>query len=308
MPHWKLKGVLQGAMARTPGGTRLNDLLQRMAGGRRQLDAHIDSKFRDDWLVHIRHLRQLGFPLESCTMLEIGSGWLPVMPLCFHLAGVGRCLTYDLHRHLGLDAVRLALGHLERHLQAIAEATERPVDLVRGRYERLIRLDGAALLAAAGIEYHAPADATRTGLPAASVDLVFSNSVLEHVPPSVLQAMMQESARILTPGGLALHNVNCGDHYAYFDRTITQINYLRFSSAQWAAWNNDILYQNRLRAVDFLDAARACGLEIVLDTHKPRPALLQLIRDGFPVAPEFGRYPAQELACTSIDFAARKPA
>lgn len=301
---WRIKGIIQGALSHLPGGMRLNDALQVTAGGRRDLGGHVDAKVVRDWLVHAHHLRQLGMALPGRTMLEIGTGWLPVMPLCFAVAGMGRCITVDLNRHLQPALARAALQRLERHLGAMASACGQEEGALRERWQRLMAAgEGKALLRAAGIEYQAPADATRTGLPPASVDLVFSNSVLEHVGAQVLGALMAESERILAPGGYSLHNVNCGDHYAYFDRSITPIHYLRYPSAQWRKWNNDILYQNRLRAVDFLKAAEQAGLRVVLDTHKPRPELLQRLPQ-LPIAPEFRHYPPEELCCTSLDFAA----
>jgi hypothetical protein len=59
--------------------------------------------------------------------------------------------------------------------------------------------------------------------------------------------------------------------------------------------------------VDFLAAARRAGLEIVMDTHRPRPELLARL-PTLQVAPEFGHYSADELCTTSIDFAVRRPA
>jgi hypothetical protein len=128
--------------------------------------------------------------------------------------------------------------------------------------------------------------------------------VLEHVTPKALQAIFAESRRILKRGGITIHSVNCGDHYAYFDRSITSINYLQFSDREWRLWNNDLLYQNRLRPVDFLDMVRAERLEIVFARYTPKPKLLKLLQ-SMAVAPEFQRYPPEELCSTSIDFAAR---
>lgn len=303
---WRVKGYIQRVLDVAPGGVAVNDLLQRLNGGRKNVGGHIGVKFRADWLVHMDHLNQLGFTLSGKTMMEIGTGWLPVMPLCFALAGMSRCYTVDLRRHLGMPAVMLTLQHLEPHLADIARVSAQTEAQVRERWSRWMALgEGGAVLKAAGIVYKAPGDATATGLPDGSVDLVFSNSVLEHVPPVVLDAMMTETHRILSAEGLAIHNVNCGDHYAYFDRSITQIHYLRYSDKDWRKWNTDLQYQNRLRAVDFLASARKAGLEIVLDTHKPRKELLARIQE-MPIAEEFRRYPVEELCCTSIDFAARK--
>lgn len=302
---WRIKGVVQGVLSFIPGGSAVNDALQRAAGGRRDESHHIDLKFRADWLVQMKLLNELGIGVRDRDLLEIGTGWLPVFPLCFALAGARRCYTYDLHRHMNLVVVPKALRELERHLPEIAQASGEAESAVRARWQRLCAAgDGRAILDAAGIDYRAPADATQTGLPDACVAVVFSNSVLEHVSTAVLEPMMRESGRILQHDGISLHSVNCGDHYAYFDRTITPIHYLRFSESQWRKWNNDLLYQNRLRPVDFVEAARSAGLEILLDLHKPRAELLSRF-DAIPIAPEFRHYPKEQLCCTSVTFAGR---
>ena len=301
---WRVKALVQGVLSKTPGGMRLNSALQVLAGGRRNLARHIDDKVVDDWLVHARHLRELNFELPGRVMLEVGTGWLPVMPLCFALAGVGRCITVDLNRHLQLRHVSAVLARLGTHLDAMAQACGQPTAQLRQRWQALAAIkDGAALLQAAGIEYLAPGDATATGLGDASVDLVFSNSVLEHVPATVLAALMCETVRMLRHDGLALHNVNCGDHYAYFDRSITAVDYLRFSEREWRRWNNELLFQNRLRAIDFVHAAQAAGLHIVMDHHRPRADLLARMNE-ITVAEPFRHLPNEELCCTSVDFAA----
>ena len=302
---WRIKAVTQGLMSRLPGGATVNDLLQRSLGGRRDISGHIRSKVEEDWLVHMSYLRRLGFGLAGRHLLEVGTGWLPVMPLCFALAGIGRVTTIDLHRHLRPGAIRLALQHLQPYLEAIAHACGAPPAEVRSRWESLAaRPNETAVLEGARIDYQAPGDATRTGLPAWSVDIVFSNSVLEHMPDSVLDALMAESRRILADDGFILHGVNCGDHYAYFDRSITPIHYLRFTEREWRRWNNDLLYQNRLRPIDFLAAAHRAGFEVVLDTQRPRPELLGRIA-ALPIAPAFQHYDVGQLCTTSIDFAAR---
>lgn len=305
---WRIKGVIQGALSRVPGGVALNDALQRAAGGRRDESRHIDIKFEADWLVQMRVLNELGLRVQGRDLLEIGTGWLPVFPLCFALAGARRCYTVDLNHHLNPAVVPAALRELERHLPAIASAAGDEPAAVRQRWQRLVGAgDGNDILRAAGIDYHAPADASATGLPDASIALVFSNSVLEHVSAAVLLPLMRESARVLERDGLSLHSVNCGDHYAYFDRAITPINYLRYSDDEWRKWNNDLLYQNRLRPVDFVQAAREAGMDVLLDWHTPRAELVARFGQ-IPIAPEFRHYPVEQLCCTSVTFAARATA
>jgi len=117
---------------------------------------------------------------------------------------------------------------------------------------------------------------------------------------------MRESARILRPGGYAIHSVNCGDHYAYTDRSITQVNYLKYSDRQWWFWNNDLQYQNRLRARDFVDASEAAGLATVFSQTRPkRELVVEVSRMRLPA--RFSKYTLEELAVTSVDFAAQRP-
>jgi SAM-dependent methyltransferase len=156
------------------------------------------------------------------------------------------------------------------------------------------------------VRYRAPADAAATGLPAESVDVVFSNSVLEHVPGPVIAACFTEARRILAPGGVIFHSVNCGDHYAYADGKINQLNYLKFGNAAWDRWNNKFLYQNRLRAIDFTEMARRAGFTIEVDTSRPHPTRLAQLAE-IEVHPDFARYSRDQLAITSIDFIGRKP-
>jgi hypothetical protein len=92
---------------------------------------------------------------------------------------------------------------------------------------------------------------------------MFSNSVMEHVPRDAIRT------------GISIHSVNCGDHYAYFDRSITAINYLRFSDRQ--------------------------------SRYTPKAKLLAVL-PLLRVAGQFSRYPPDELCSTSIDFAVRRKA
>lgn len=303
---WRVKGIVQKVLSVTPGGSRLNSAMQLRMGGLRQFDRNVDTKVCGDWLVLASHMKRLGIPMEGRVFVEVGTGWYPTLPVCFHLVGARRCHTVDLHRLMNWDLTRRMLARLEHHLPAIAAELEVDEQNLRVRLARLQQARSQEeFLDAAGIEYRAPGDATTTGLPDASVDVVFSNSVLEHVPGPVIGALMRETRRVLRQGGIALHSVNCGDHYAYFDRRVTQIHYLRHGPMAWRLWNNDLQYQNRLRADDFLAMAREAGLSVILDLQRPRPELLATI-DEFPVAPEFRHYSREQLCTTSIDFVARK--
>jgi SAM-dependent methyltransferase len=308
--HWRIKGVVQKVLGVLPGGTLLHYGLQRRFGGLRDFEREFACKV-DDWSIMTRHLRNAGQPIGGACLVEIGTGWYPTFPLACYLAGARAVETFDLNRHLRPELTARCIELLGSHLEHIANASGADIEQVRHRYALLSShaTPSRDLEAATSgvIRYHAPADATRTGLPAGSIDMVFSNSVLEHVPPEVITGLYTESRRILAPGGLMFHSVNCGDHYAYVDRRLHQLHYLQYSSRAWSFWNNAFLYQNRLRAHHFVEDAAAAGFQIVLDTATARDENLARLC-SMRVAPEFADIPRERLCITSVDFIGRATA
>lgn len=307
---WRVKGTIQKVLGTVPGGQTIHHHLQRRIGGLKNFDSECDTKV-DDWRLMVEHLTAAQLPLRHATLLEMGTGWYPTFPVCLYLGGAERVLTVDLNRLLDPLLTLRMVERLGHHLPLIARVAKRDIVEVRTSHQRLCAAlrDGRSIVAAteSAIDYRAPSDASRTGLSPASVDVVFSNSVLEHVPPPVIDDCFVEAMRILRPGGVMFHSVNCGDHYAYTDPTINQLHYLRYSEEEWKFWNNAFLYQNRLRAEDFTTSARKAGFTIVLDTSRPHPdRLAQLAK--IDVAEQFARYSTAQLAITSIDFIATKPA
>lgn len=305
--HWRIKGLIQKVLGIHPAGAGLHNQLQRRFGGLTDFSGELATKV-DDWTIMVGHLRAAGIAIDGARMVEIGTGWYPTFPLACYLAGAARVTTFDLTRHLQPPLLHRCVAELEGFLEAIAAASGTDVAAVRDRHARLrASLAAGADLdeATAGVvRYRAPADATCSGLDEGEVDVVFSNSVLEHVPAEVIAAMYRESRRILAPAGLMFHSVNCGDHYAYVDRNVSQLNYLQYSDRAWRFWNNAFLYQNRMRAHEFVDLAVDAGFDIALDTSTARPQRLQELAT-LRVHPRFAHLPAEQLCITSIDFIAR---
>jgi SAM-dependent methyltransferase len=240
--------------------------------------------------------------------VEVGTGWYPVLPICFSFAGARGIKTYDINRHINAKWTARALTCLEPHLDSISQFCASGAAEVRKKHAQLLQASGIdEILRLAQIEYFSPGDARQTGLPANSVDLVYSNSVFEHVPKQAIFEILHESQRILKPGGLALHNIGCNDHYAFFDRSISFVNFLRFSEAEWRLWNNPIQYQNRLRAPQFLDLAAQAGLKVIYKRTHVRPGCREALAE-IPLASEFRQFSPEDLATTTLDFISQKVA
>jgi SAM-dependent methyltransferase len=308
--HWRAKGMLQKVLGHVPGGEHAHYLLQRRFGGLRNFDREFDVKM-DDWRLMAGHLYGAGHPIPGATLFEIGSGWYPTFPFACYLGGARSVITVDLNRHIKPELVRACAASLARFTALIAEACGVNEAEVRQRQRQLAdeltsHIDVHAATEGV-VSYDAPVDATQTPLGPDQIDCVFSNSVLEHVHPDAVNGIFSEAMRILAPGGIMFHSVNCGDHYAYIDRRINQLNYLQYSDAQWRRWDNAFLYQNRMRAFEFTDRAQSAGFEIVMSTECARESRLKQLA-ALPVHPQFAHIPPERLCVTSIDFIARKGA
>ncbi len=305
---WRIKGAIQKVLGYVPGGQRVHYLLQKRGGGLTDFGRECDIKV-DDWRLMMGHLRASKISLKGATLLEMGTGWYPTFPFCLYLAGAARVYTVDLNAYMKPEMTIALADRLNAHVPLIAKEsgrTDAEVDLAQLALVTALREGKSIEDATKGVvQYKAPADASKTGFSAASVDVVFSNSVLEHVPGPVIEDCFTEAMRILKPGGIVFHSVNCGDHYAYVDKAIDQLHYLQFSETQWKKWNNNFLYQNRLRAVDFTDMAKRAGFAIEIDTSRAKPERLAVI-DAMAIDAKFGGYTREQLAITSIDFVGRK--
>jgi SAM-dependent methyltransferase len=302
---WRIKGIIQKGLSVIPGGVRLNTTCQSVLGSLRDFDSHISGKV-EEWILSMNYLAHAGFCVRGSRITEIGTGWHPVFPLCFSLAGAQSLTTFDVTRLMSKTGTFHFLNCLEGYLPKISELAREDIAVVRARffdYRDSKNLD--ELLSKSRIDYKAPADGRATGFAPCSMDLVYSNSVLEHVPKDVIRDLMQEGFRVLKPGGLVMHNVACNDHYAGFDSSISFVNFLRYEEREWKIWNNSIQYQNRLRAPEFVELAVHAGFEVVdKRTHIRRGTWEAL--SSLHVASQFRHFTREDLAATTVDFVCRK--
>lgn len=285
-------------MARMPGGFAVYQFLQRRIGPlahwsfiRERLEAQ--ATMAAAWQRH-------GSSCDGIRTVEIGTGWVPILPFGWWLCGAARCDTFDLNPYLEPSIFKRVLAQIvdRRHEVARIYAAIQPPERT---LERLHNLPDSF-----GIEYHAPADAASTPLPDASVDLHYSNSVFEHLPPDVVPHLLAEGARVLKPGGLTMHLIDPSDHFAHFDATISRVHFLQFDERTWQSIaGNRFAYHNRRREPEWRALLRADGIETVelssIVDAPSRDALASMTLD-----PRFARYTADELAAERIFWIGRR--
>jgi len=114
-------------------------------------------------------------------------------------------------------------------------------------------------------------------------DMCISTTALEHFKISDLKKYLSDSKDILKTDGLVSSIIDYSDHYSHTDSSISNLNYLRYSKNTWEKYNNQYLYQNRLRHQDYIKIFRSSGYkieEVVLGNALTPP---QVISNEFDV-------------------------
>jgi SAM-dependent methyltransferase len=292
---WKLKVLTQFVLAHAPGGVRLNYYLQHARGSHRPERVAERIPILAEILAFIAGHK----PLEGAVVVEIGTGWEPISPILLHLLGAQRVFTFDHLRHARFALVRGTLAEIRAQLRLVASTTGADESALSHRLGSLEAApDLESLFDRAGIVYRAPADATDSGLPDGSVDLVYSYAVLEHVPESVVVGLTVESRRILKAGGLAFHAIGLHDHYAGVDPKVSKVNFLRYPEWAWRLFvKNRISYHNRLREREFETIFASHGARIVEIRNRTEPGDVDRVQ-RMRVDSRFAGMTPQQLAVT----------
>jgi hypothetical protein len=190
---------------------------------------------------------------------------------------------------------RNALSHL------LPSAMTARVSQLAALSERAKSEDPVALLGSMGIHVRVQ-DARHTDLAPASVDVFTSSAVLEYIPRPAIAALFAEFRRVARAGAVSSHYINLADQYHYFDRSISPLNFLRFSEGQWRIFNSPLTPLNRLRHSDYQALLRDSGWRIIAD-EPDRGTAADL--DRVPLAEAFRRYEQQDLLVLTVFISAQ---
>ena len=310
---WRVKAATQRFVARLPEGLSLPlyYLIQRRIGALRSFSpaSRVDAACQI-WT----RVKASGTEPVDARFFEVGTGRAPIVPLVLWLLGARHTVTVDLNPYLCPRLTWRAARWIAENHDVVRAATD-GCSIMAPRLEHLRRtVSGRERdfrlhdhLESCGIRYHAPADASNTGLGNGSVDVVVSYTVLEHVPLDAIRAIAVENRRILTRGGLAVHHIDYSDHFSHSDPSITEIHFLRYSDEEWdRIAGNRFMFMNRLRDTDFVREFSAAGFRIL--SHEPlmKPTLLALLKkDACALHARFRALHADTLATTRAWFCLR---
>ncbi len=299
--HWGIQCLL----ANIPGGGAVRRLMQEHAGQLKNLER--GNQF-ENALTILKLASEKPESLKGQRVAEIGTGWVPAIPVALALAGC-EVHTFDVTALTKLDYLRRTLAAWEPRLADLAKAAQQSVCEVTERWEALSRSTSLQeLCQKTGGVCMAPIDTTALPDESGTYDLVVSNLVMQCVPDELIVPVLRESARLLKPAGWAIHRIRMTDEYAFSDSNRHHLHYLTYPKEIWARWfNHRNKCQNRWRASHFLKAFRDVGFlqrEVRRHLDTSGAAYFQQVA----LAPEFQSCDEDDLNTIGIDVVLQKPA
>jgi len=292
--NWRAKCAIDNAKGVLPFQARLRRLKDRISpyqpNFRRDLETIVQG------IVQVRWVSE-ALPIKGASVLEIGSGWQPIVPLLYSLAGASQVVLADLNVLLRPDTFVATLESLRTQRQVILDG----LNLDPKVLDHALREDpGASMehrLKEMHLVYIAPCDCRNLSLSAASLDVVTSRNCLEHIPPDGIQEIFHESYRLLKPGGVACHLVDHSDHWEHNDKSLSRINFLKYSDPffRWTYIFNSLNYQNRLRHPEYIEMLQTAGFRVAREEHSVDEAALRYLAQ-MRLAERFRKFSNEDLA------------
>ncbi len=240
-----------------------------------------------DGIFHAHWKRARQPELHGATVLELGPGD-SIATAVLAAANGARAVLVDSGAYAShdLSVYRVLAGRLSaRGLPAPDLASAQSLVEVLERCGATYLTDGLSSL---------------RDIPAGSIDLVFSQAVLEHIRRHEFEETIAELARVLKSGGAASHRVDLRDHLG------GSLNNLRIPARVWESrWFSGAgFYTNRLSCSEMLEVFQKfyASAEHVATLTWERPPL-----ERRKIAREFQNRPDSDMMIGGFDVVLRDP-
>ena len=215
--NWKSKAAIQKAISFLPGKTSLNRQMQRVTGGLKLSDQQFEWKIghaRDHYQYYTDYCQK---PFSDTRVLELGTGWYPIIPIYFFLKGCRSFDSIDIYQWLKVENYYSVIAMYrawrdDGRLDAFID------DIDESNWDILMRILAGDL----GVEeineriFFNPmlGDASTTSKISSGYDLICSNNVLEHIYPKSLEPILARFHGLVNEGGVMSHFIDLSDHFA----------------------------------------------------------------------------------------------
>lgn len=281
---WRLRVAKLAVFGRLPFGDALRRAKRNLLGYRP------DAGNLRETLVNLQEmteeLAKVGRTFQGATVLEIGSGWFPTIPVALCLNGAKHVFMTDLIRHQDPITFNATLEFLKNEPAFTS------------------RLQNKNDYSDFPLTYLAPFDIST--VPDSSIDYIISRTVLEHIPEAYLMVLLAQLKPKLAPGGLMVHLIDHSDHLEHADLSLSKVEFLSWSDQKhqminWLTKEGE----NRLRHHEYASIFQTAGYEIIgekTEVHEPTKKAVSSLR----LAPRFKDMSADQISILKSILIARK--
>lgn len=184
------------------------------------------------------------YVLRDKICLEIGSGWLLTHSLVFYLLGAKKVYATDVYPLLQPENIFKAVCKSVDWSILDSLSTFEDREIIGLRLKKLLSLRNFSVevLQDLGIEYIAPVDLSQKLPSKQKIDLIFSKSVLEHVPVDDVVPLLENLVSGLSEDGFMFHLIHLLDHKNLNERPFDFLVYQQeaYSRDLQSRWGNRI--------------------------------------------------------------------
>lgn len=295
---WHIKALVQKTISFFPYKEKVNYFFQKhITKGAILNDVYFQMKIQHA-KDHIEYHKQYhsNTNKENTTILELGTGWYPIIPISFYLCEIGHTTTIDAQNWLNLDRLKTTIAYfLEWHKtgklqQALPHLKKEKLD----KLEHLLskNIDFKSLLKTLQFDYKI-GDINKMNLQENYFDFICSNNTFEHIYFKDLKNILYLFKKVIKKDGVMSHFIDMTDHFAHFDHSITIYNFLKYSKTHWQWIDNTIQAQNRMRFSDYINLYNQLNIKIIHQVvEKGKIEDLQKVK----IHQSFQNYNAKDLA------------
>ena len=238
--------------------------------------------------------------LPECSVLELGTGLYPIIPIGLYLSGASKIWTIDKVSLLRPKSVAMVLRFFidyatsGRLVEIVPYAREDRIATLAAFLEQTVGNYPNEILENLNV-YAINCDARDTKLKDNSVEFFVSNNTLEHISNDEIEEIFKEFRRLSSNFVVMSHYIDMIDHYYYFDKSISLFNFRKYNSKIFRLFNNNLHYQNRNLLSDYTLLQESSGFK-TLYTFAERISAENIQKAT--LAREFLHYSPDELLVT----------
>lgn len=241
----------------------------------RQLGNKLGQKRRIRYGLSRKYIDRAKRMLELCEkhqaiqpgdrLLEIGTGWIHWESTIIRLFYDVEITLFDVWDNRQLEAYKHSFGQLDAIIEQEIDMNAEQRERVHGLLQSITKAASfEEIYDLLGFQYVIDPTGTLKQFQDGYFAAIYSCNVLEHVDRSILPEFVRDFHRLLKPGGYSIHQIDPGDHLAYYDRSVCLKNYLRYSDRMWQRYfENDVQYFNRVQRSDWIRLYNEAGFELI---------------------------------------------